>query len=251
MLYIGRRLQFSVTHATGTWSWAKFYYTEFDVHKCPPWELSVEHPQAGLFPPPPGPDGLLANVSSAGRQLHTAARIPCGARMHAAPSCIAFWHAGRACLEQQQQPAPTPGLPPPPASTTRACSTACVLHAPCLPPHAQLSRGERHRDLISISVVHTLNAALCEFHLRHCPPSEQLARECAKASVLYKATQTALHALEQSLSEPQSPTALAHDAHNAQVRGRRLQGRLLPEHARMHADLCGRAHAAAVAAAPD
>lgn len=77
---------------------------------------------------------------------------------------------------------------------------------------------DRHRDLIAVSVVHTLNAALCEFHLKNCPPSEQLATECAKASALYKATQTALHALEQLLSQPQSPATPQPGADDAQVR---------------------------------
>ena len=56
-------LLFEVHHKGGKWSWDKHWYHSFDVHKCPPWKLDVEHPQEGLFPAPPGPDDLLPNVS--------------------------------------------------------------------------------------------------------------------------------------------------------------------------------------------
>jgi hypothetical protein len=31
-----------------------------------------------------------------------------------------------------------------------------------------------YRDLIAASTVHTLNAALCDYHMTTCPPSDQL-----------------------------------------------------------------------------
>jgi hypothetical protein len=64
----------------------------------------------------------------------------------------------------------------------------------------QLSKAERHRDLISISVVHTLNAALCEFHLKNCPPSQQLRDACDKVQALYQATKVAVRQLDVELS---------------------------------------------------
>jgi hypothetical protein len=64
----------------------------------------------------------------------------------------------------------------------------------------QLSKAERHRDLISISVVHTLNAALCEFHLQNCPPSQQLRDVCNKAQAMYLATKVAVRQLDVELS---------------------------------------------------
>jgi hypothetical protein len=64
----------------------------------------------------------------------------------------------------------------------------------------QLSKAERHRDLISISVVHTLNAALCEFHLQNCPPSQQLRDVCDKAQALYLATKIAVRKMDVELS---------------------------------------------------
>ena len=36
--------------------------------------------------------------------------------------------------------------------------------------------------MLSISVIATVNAALCERHLVNCPASEELKRECSKAS---------------------------------------------------------------------
>jgi hypothetical protein len=68
----------------------------------------------------------------------------------------------------------------------------------CAP--SQLSKLERYRDLISISVVHTLNAALCEWHAARCPPSEQLRTECAKARALYEATKAAVRELDADFS---------------------------------------------------
>ncbi|KAF6262485.1 hypothetical protein COO60DRAFT_1675462 [Scenedesmus sp. NREL 46B-D3] len=63
-----------------------------------------------------------------------------------------------------------------------------------------LSKAERHRDLIAISVVHTLNAALCEFHMQHCPPSQQLRDVCDKAQAQYQATKVAVRQLDVELS---------------------------------------------------
>lgn len=64
----------------------------------------------------------------------------------------------------------------------------------------QLSKAERHRDLIAISVVHTLNAALCEFHMANCPPSEQLTSECSKVKAVYEATKKAVRELDVEMS---------------------------------------------------
>lgn len=64
MLHYG--LLYFVNHKGGKWSWDKHWYHGFDVHKCPPWDLAVEHPQEGLFPQPPGPDDLLPTVSRQG-----------------------------------------------------------------------------------------------------------------------------------------------------------------------------------------
>ncbi len=42
---------------------------------------------------------------------------------------------------------------------------------------------ELFRDLLTLEPVITLNDAFCEYHhLKHCPPSEQLTRECKKVS---------------------------------------------------------------------
>eukprot|EP00775_Hariotina_reticulata_P010387 gene10387-10545_t len=117
-------LLYSVAYKNGTWSWDKHWYHEFNVHKCPPWNLEVQHPLEGLFPAPPGPDQLLE---------------------------------GR-------------------------------------------SKSERYRDLLAISVVHTINAALCEFHLKNCPPSQQLAEECNAASKVYEATKKAVREMDVEMS---------------------------------------------------
>eukprot|EP00879_Flechtneria_rotunda_P017349 GHRR01018175.1.p1 GENE.GHRR01018175.1~~GHRR01018175.1.p1 ORF type:complete len:350 (+),score=62.58 GHRR01018175.1:1082-2131(+) len=63
-----------------------------------------------------------------------------------------------------------------------------------------LSKAERHRDLIAISVVHTLNAALCQFHTKNCPMSEQLKTECATTTAVYEATKKAVRKLDIELN---------------------------------------------------
>jgi len=37
-----------------------------------------------------------------------------------------------------------------------------------------------YRDLLSIETVATLNAAFCDYHLKHCPPSQQLYDMCKR-----------------------------------------------------------------------
>jgi hypothetical protein len=43
-------------------SFDKHWFFQFDVHKCPPWNLDVARPMEGLFPPPPHPDRLKSKV---------------------------------------------------------------------------------------------------------------------------------------------------------------------------------------------
>ncbi|PSC69020.1 peptidyl serine alpha-galactosyltransferase [Micractinium conductrix] len=55
------------------------------------------------------------------------------------------------------------------------------------PPPSQLNRSSGYaylRDLLSIEVLATLNAAFCERYRRVCPASEQLEVECGKAEAL-------------------------------------------------------------------
>ena len=81
--------------------------------------------------------------------------------------------------------------------TSAASPAASFLPSPHPP---QLSKGDRYRDLISIQVVHTINAALCEYHLRHCPPSEQLLAVCAAASKAYDATMREVRAMDEEMA---------------------------------------------------
>ena len=36
------------------------------------------------------------------------------------------------------------------------------------------------RDLLAVEVVATVNVALCEYHQKHCPATEQMTAECTK-----------------------------------------------------------------------
>ncbi len=49
-------------------------------------------------------------------------------------------------------------------------------------------------------MVHTLNAALCEFHIKNCPPSQQLKEACDKAAALYAATRNAVQEMDLEMS---------------------------------------------------
>jgi hypothetical protein len=40
-----------------------------------------------------------------------------------------------------------------------------------------------YRDLISVETVAMLNAAFCDYHLRHCPPSQQMLDVCSEVSL--------------------------------------------------------------------
>eukprot|EP00879_Flechtneria_rotunda_P011174 GHRR01011672.1.p1 GENE.GHRR01011672.1~~GHRR01011672.1.p1 ORF type:complete len:475 (+),score=141.48 GHRR01011672.1:1450-2874(+) len=57
------------------------------------------------------------------------------------------------------------------------------------PPHPdKLSKKDflaRYRDLLSVSVITIVNAALCDYHVRNCPPSAQLAEVCNQAFKLH------------------------------------------------------------------
>lgn len=51
-------------------------------------------------------------------------------------------------------------------------------------PVASLQGHELLKLLLAIEPVVVMNAALCEHHLKHCPPSRQLTSECAKVATL-------------------------------------------------------------------
>lgn len=59
--------------------------------------------------------------------------------------------------------------------------------------------GLYYRDLLAIETVATLNAGFCDFHVRHCPPSEQLLTECKKASAYYQEVTAEVRRLEATL----------------------------------------------------
>ena len=40
--------------------------------------------------------------------------------------------------------------------------------------------NEWFKDVLIVETIVTMNAAFCERHLKECPPSEELSRECSK-----------------------------------------------------------------------
>ncbi|PSC76158.1 peptidyl serine alpha-galactosyltransferase [Micractinium conductrix] len=69
------------------------------------------------------------------------------------------------------------------------------------PPHpsefANEPPAEQYKQLLSISVVATINAALCEQHLQRCPASKELTDTCAQVKSLEHETDAAIQAIEQ------------------------------------------------------
>jgi hypothetical protein len=59
---------------------------------------------------------------------------------------------------------------------------------------------DRHRDLIAASTIHTLNAALCDYHKRECPPSEQLGQVCDQVEKDYREMKAAVRAMDVKMS---------------------------------------------------
>ena len=54
-------MHYGLIYRVGDWQYDKHWYFDFDVHKCPPWDLK-DKPKAGIFPPPPYPDKLPKKV---------------------------------------------------------------------------------------------------------------------------------------------------------------------------------------------
>ena len=74
--------------------------------------------------------------------------------------------------------------PPPPLNACRSTnpreSRSGLFAHPPHPRSFKTQGAELLRDLMSIEVPVTLNAAFCERHRRVCPPSDELDRECSK-----------------------------------------------------------------------
>ncbi len=59
---------------------------------------------------------------------------------------------------------------------------AAVSLSPVTPPMQGMAL---FKDLLAVEPIITLNAAYCEHHLTHCPPSDQLTRDCNKVGCSY------------------------------------------------------------------
>lgn len=53
--------------------------------------------------------------------------------------------------------------------------------------------------LLAIETVATLNAAFCDYHLDHCPPTPQLYTECKRAFDIFKDTKWEVRKIEAAL----------------------------------------------------
>lgn len=53
---------------------------------------------------------------------------------------------------------------------------------------------DRYKDILATSVIALVNAALCDYHVRSCPPSPQLTSVCSQAFRLW-------HEVEQEMKD--------------------------------------------------
>jgi hypothetical protein len=56
-----------------------------------------------------------------------------------------------------------------------------MVVCPALPAGVQ-DYLSHYKDLLAISVISTVNAAMCDYHVRTCPPSPQLTQVCDEVS---------------------------------------------------------------------
>ncbi len=140
----------------------KHWHYDFDVTKCPPWDPPTEKSMAGIFQPPPHPNQLKSKVRRR--------RPACGGGAFAAgrpPGEQAKRLLGKKCRAGGGRASPD-------------CPDWCCLVVGGR-VHTQGKHGassQYYRDLLAVETVATLNAAFCDYHLRHCPPSQQLLDTC-------------------------------------------------------------------------
>ncbi|MEW5312642.1 MAG: hypothetical protein WDW38_004261 [Sanguina aurantia] len=117
---IPKLLHYGLMFDVGNYTFDKHWHYDFDVTKCPPWDLTdPKHRTAGVFEHPPRPSTLVKKTF------------------------ISYY-----------------------------------------------------KDLICIETVATLNAGFCDYHLSHCPPSEQLVSVCREAVQIYNEVVEALKVAE-------------------------------------------------------
>ena len=80
------------------------------------------------------------------------------------------------------------------------CAFPYVSHVPCNYFLMQNRDIEHYRDLIAASTIHTLNAALCEYHRRECPPSDQLGQVCSQVEKDYQDMKQAVRDMDRKMS---------------------------------------------------
>ena len=67
----------------------------------------------------------------------------------------------------------------------RASDLSLLNSRPSAAAHSSLQpAAERYTQLLSLSTITTINAALCERHLVNCPPSEELQQQCSRVGAL-------------------------------------------------------------------
>lgn len=98
-----------------------------------------------------------------------------------ATQCPPWPHLGMELSGQDVAPQVTGGLFPPPPHPAE------FAHLP--PP-------ERYKELLSIQVIATVNAALCERHLAKCPPSQELNEQCDQVKQLEREVDDAILEVE-------------------------------------------------------
>ena len=212
MLHYG--LEWEVEGAGSRYLFDKHWHYDFQATTCPPWDLAGAHTDAkgGLFPHPPRARVFKRHVRppppfTSSHQPRSPSCPVCPRWSHstgtAAPQLLLLVVKDRSALSRAGLV--TYGMW---KHTLSRCKRPLVRGLGHMLRLARRVRAPRCspqglkmlRDLLSIEVPLTLNGAFCEHHLKHCPPSEELLRECNRVCPLRS---------DQLHTEPQQRTATA------------------------------------------
>ncbi|KAL4421895.1 hypothetical protein ABPG77_003697 [Micractinium sp. CCAP 211/92] len=201
ILHYGR--MWELTPARGpAWRYQKHWFNSFKATQCPPWPhlgMELTGPEAalkvpgGLFPPPPHPAEFGVSAWSVpGAPVPAAARVDPGTR--SLRPCTACMH-GLLCVLCL----PSPAAPAAADDHSLAWGGMLLTHRATLRLHTFRTvqpLEQRYKELLSIQVIATVNAALCERHLAKCPPSRELTDQCGKVKQLERDVDDAILEVE-------------------------------------------------------
>ena len=162
------------------YSFDKHWHYDFNPLVCPPWVIGCDGGGGGG-----GGDG---DAGAGGGTRCAAAVVVVVVVVVVVHHCAVSASGGGLRLQLLPTKLPAPPPPPPLARTpplpprsenSRASKSGLFAHPPA-PRSFKTTGVALLKDLMSVQVQITLNAAFCERHRKNCPPSDELERECGK-----------------------------------------------------------------------